>query len=96
VRLNADELSIDDKKVATFAFFPNPTADQLNIVVAAENEGIVINVHDMAGNLVETIDMGVINGGNSIELQVSDYASGLYTIEMVGQTNHAVKKFVKR
>ena len=96
VRLNADELSIDDKKVATFAFFPNPTADQLNIVVAAENEGIVINVHDMAGNLVETIDMGVINGGNSIELQVSDYASGMYTIEMVGQTNHAVKKFVKR
>lgn len=96
VRLNADELSIDDKKVATFAFYPNPTADQLNIVVAAENEAIVINVRDMAGNLVETLDMGVINGGNSIELHVSNYAAGLYTIEMVGQTNHAVKKFVKR
>ena len=89
-------MSIEEQQLAAFAFYPNPTADDLNITVSAKNEPITIVVRDMAGNLVKSIDMGVVSGGSTTSLDVSAYASGVYIVEMIGQTNHSVKRFVKK
>ncbi len=96
LRVNADEVSIEEQQLAAFAFYPNPTADELNITVSAKNEPITIVVRDMAGNLVKSIDLGVVAGGSTTSLDVSAYASGVYIVEMIGQTNHSVKRFVKK
>lgn len=96
LRVFADEVGIEEQQLAAFAFYPNPTADDLNITVSAKSEPITIVIRDMAGNLVQTIDMGVVSGGSTTSLDVSAYAGGVYLVEMIGQTNHSVKRFVKK
>jgi hypothetical protein len=96
LRVNADEVSINEHKKAEFAFYPNPTQDELTLLVSANNEPITIVIRDMAGNLVQTLDLGTITSGEATTVDVSSFSSGMYMIEMISESNHSTKKFVKK
>ena len=95
LRVNPDEVSIANQQLAEFAFYPNPATEELNMIVSASHEDIQLVIRDMTGNLVHVHDFGMVSGGNSTQLDVSNYARGVYFVEMIGETNHLVKKFVK-
>jgi hypothetical protein len=96
LRANAAEVGINEQATAAFAFYPNPAENELFITVSAESENVVFYVRDMAGNLISTRDLGTVSGGATTSLDVSGFASGMYVVEMVGETNHSVKKFIKK
>jgi hypothetical protein len=96
LRVNAAEVGVNELAKAAFAFYPNPADNELFITVSAENENVVFHVRDMAGNLVQTMDLGTVSGGATTSLDVTGFASGMYVVEMVSATGHSVKKFIKK
>ena len=67
---------LSEMDVENVSVYPNPAENQLNIAA----EGLQrIAVYNAMGQLVET----KVADGNQFVLQVRDYASGLYTIQVV-------------
>ncbi|NOQ74709.1 MAG: T9SS type A sorting domain-containing protein [Crocinitomix sp.] len=98
VRLNEGEVSIDeDSNPEFFAFYPNPATDLLNVSLALNNsENTVINVVDIAGKIVNTIQLGAVNGTTQITVPLDNMTAGVYFIELVNSNGKQVKKFVKK
>ena len=68
--------------------YPNPAESQLNIVA----EGLQsISVYNAMGQLVKTIE---VDGQDQFVLSVSDYSTGLYTIQMVTANGVVTKNIV--
>jgi hypothetical protein len=68
--------------------YPNPASDQLNISLIQANDGpIVVKVFNMMGLLVETKEV-VAQQTVTLQLELSDYATGTYsyTITTTGET----------
>ena len=82
-----DLFSLRDVKLS-----PNPTGDVLNIQIDAEVEGDVrVIVMDMTGKLMHS---GEYESLTNLSLDVSDYASGNYAIQLLGDYFTIAKKFV--
>jgi hypothetical protein len=65
------------------AAFPNPAEDQLVIRFRADKSGEAIaNLYGITGQLIDSFNRNAVTGKNFIELRVSDYASGVYHIEL--------------
>lgn len=80
-----------------FSIYPNPAADEINVYVALDNaENTVINVLDISGKVIKTIDLGTVDGERTIQVGLDDLSAGIYYIELVNSTERQVKKFVKK
>ncbi|MFT5823682.1 MAG: hypothetical protein ACI8ZM_004944 [Crocinitomix sp.] len=98
IRLNEGEVSIDeDNNTEFFAFYPNPATDVLNVSLALNNsENTVINVVDISGKIVNTIQLGTVNGTSQVSVSLDNMTAGIYFIELVNSNGKQVKKFVKK
>lgn len=84
---NADANSI--------ALWPVPAKDELNLMLSsALNGSITISVFDVAGKLIKTVN-AIANAGNTVNIDVSDLASGTYILEASCNDTKIYKKFVK-
>ena len=91
--VNVDEVTYENQ----FSIYPNPANDEINVYVSLNNEeNTVINVLDISGKVVKTIDLGTVNGERTIQVGLEDLTSGVYFIELVNSTERQVKKFVKK
>jgi LEA14-like dessication related protein len=70
--------------------YPNPAENQLNIVAEDLQK---ITVYNAMGQLVKTVEVG---GQDQVSLPVSDYPSGLYTIQVVTANGVMTKNVVVR
>jgi hypothetical protein len=70
-------------------YYPNPTSGSLN-VTSESNSLSNINVMDLNGNVLKTVS---VNGGNSIQLNVSDLSEGMYILHTVTAAGTADEKF---
>lgn len=91
---NLDLLAYDSKNV-NVELYPNPTSDFITVsfdkIVEYE---VAYHVYNILGELV---DQGTIMGGNNnTTINVADYPSGLYQIEILLEKKPVVKKFVVR
>lgn len=86
-------LGVDDFDATTFALYPNPTTNNLNVAVTGiELANFNVSITDMQGRIV-LLNTSVSN--NSID--VSNLQAGIYQLSIMdGTTILASKKFIKR
>ena len=74
------EILSDNNQVSVY---PNPTKDKLNIeFIAAVSEDAMVKVMDMTGRVVKVIRASVEAGNNTIEVSLSEFSAGMYTIQL--------------
>lgn len=85
-------LSVVDFEELGFSIYPNPLQDQLNIRLTELPNNTSLKIYDIQGKLLENLVLSDLE----IQLDVSEYASGLYFIKLIGESNHTqIKKFIK-
>jgi len=63
--------------------YPNPTHDLLNVEFASENdETTTVKMIDAAGRLIYTESLNATAGANRTTIQVSDFAKGVYLLQL--------------
>jgi len=85
-------LSVDKFQEDAFVVYPNPSQGIFNIRAKA-NPSLSINVYDVTGKLIYTKDVAKINN-NSYRLDLSDYATGVYFLNLESKTSKITKKIV--
>jgi len=86
-------LSVNDFVSSKFTIFPNPVTD---IVTITNNENIgveQIKVFDISGKTVKSLRF---NNENEVQLNLGDFASGMYLLHIKTNEGTAVKKVVKK
>jgi hypothetical protein len=80
------------------AVYPNPAKNKLNVIVSSPvSNQITLVISNLAGKRISQQSFSVINGGNNLDLNVSNLPAGSYFIKAVCNNgcNSAVSKFVK-
>ncbi len=99
VRMNFDPtLSIEDntEAVSGVTVFPNPATDKVNVEFNLKNASDVsVEVTDITGKVVETLSLTNASvGANTAELNVSNYATGMYSVVVKSNDASVTKKLV--
>lgn len=91
VKLNRGTVGINGKdRIDKFLeIFPNPASNQLNIYFPTRGSGQV-SIFDLSGKML----LNEIYFGDQIQVDVSDFPSGMYLIRVADDEKVAVKKFV--
>ncbi len=67
----------------------------LNInLSSSDNEEITLSLYDIQGKRLEQIQSPISSGSNRIEINLSDYFSGIYFIRIETKNNTYSKKFI--
>lgn len=84
---------IEDAKSQTLGIYPNPSADQINIVVDMRTSSAMINVYSMAGQIVlnQTVTG---NGLTNHHMSVNSLPAGIYILEFSDDSTIIRKTFV--
>lgn len=89
----AENLSTPDFDTTAFTISPNPAQDQLYIRLDELSSSTTLEIYDIHGRLLEILKMNEIE----IQLDVSDYASGMYFIQIKGESNNTqIARFLKQ
>ena len=89
---SSEYLSTPDFDTTTFTISPNPVQDQLSIRLDELSSSTTLEVYDIHGRLLDNLKINEIE----IQLDVSDYASGMYFIKMKGESGIThTSKFIK-
>ena len=63
---------------------PNPSSEYVNLsFVMLKNETTTVNISNSLGQMVEVVNTESHLGGNQIRIDVSDYDSGIYFVELL-------------
>ena len=88
-----DVASADSFFANNFSMYPNPVANELNIVAKTNNTINAINIVDMNGRTVKnTNDAGM----NNTSVNVSDLNSGVYFVTIETNEGTGTSKFIKK
>lgn len=75
--------------------YPNPASTELNISLnLISNEKINLNLTDMSGRVVRTVQMNASAGSNQHSFNLSDVAAGIYNLNIQSGGRTATKKVV--
>lgn len=91
-----DPASIHDiTRVESLHVYPNPTSDMLNLNLDsfADSESIEILIADQIG---QTVWLDYSDKRSFVNLDVSDFISGIYTIRVSSESRVTIAKFVKQ
>jgi DNA-binding beta-propeller fold protein YncE len=83
-------LGNEDREITTFALFPNPTSELLNVSHIDDLERIVIS--NMAGQIV--MDQQIKGQLNTID--VSILTSGMYSVHLTTASGTATRQLIKK
>jgi GEVED domain/Secretion system C-terminal sorting domain/SprB repeat len=73
---------IDGTKVM---LYPNPTKDIMIAEIAVlKASDATIKIYDVTGRLVQQIETSLVNGTNTVRIDLSSLSSGMYTIKITG------------
>jgi len=86
----------DIEFASTIHLFPNPATDNVRVQFTAQNSGdATLEVVDMNGRLIEMLALdNVVVGTNTVQLNVSDYANGIYSIVLRSNNSFNTTKLV--
>ncbi|WP_051285364.1 M36 family metallopeptidase [Aequorivita capsosiphonis] len=82
-----------DADFASIQMYPNPTKDKISITNPQQLSLDNLNIYDMRGRLIKTIDMHTMGLEKSID--VSEMASSIYFILIQGNNGQITKKLIK-
>jgi hypothetical protein len=84
-------------KVERFDVYPNPATDAIFVkLTLTKSTGTVINVLDITGQVIKTVNVGDVNGDQNVTISLDEMSTGIYFIELVNADGRQVKKFVKK
>jgi protocatechuate 3,4-dioxygenase beta subunit len=76
---------------------PNPTINNVDVKFFSTTNGdATIKVYDMSGKLVRTINASVTSGTNTVQVEMSDLASGIYNIVLNNGTDNTYTQAVRK
>lgn len=78
--------------------FPNPSSNEAKVEFNLANASdVTINVTDITGKTVETIKLGNVNAGvTSANLNVANYATGIYNVVITTNETSVTSKLIKK
>ena len=83
---NGDYTGINEKHDSNIEIYPNPAKDVIKLS-AVGNQPSTLKIYNVSGTIIDEIDFN----SNEIEINVSEYKSGIYYIEI----NDKTVKFIK-
>ncbi len=86
----------DSLQNITINLFPNPATDEINISYYSNEPKRHFLVYDVCGRLIKEIDAVSSGFYSGFTLDVSNFAAGLYFLEMKTDSENKILKFVKR
>jgi hypothetical protein len=86
-----------EKIFAISAIYPNPTKDQLNVVVSSEkSEKATLTIVDINGKVMQQMNTVLVAGDNNITLNVGAFSTGTYYVRFVVGDDVKTTGFIKR
>jgi len=90
-----DDTNLDENTVSDLRLFPNPASNAVRVGFELNaGEAATVRVLNAMGQAVQTITHAGIAGGNVVELNIADLASGMYFVEVTTGTNRAVERLM--
>lgn len=75
--------------------FPNPANDKVSVMVNATNSNNAqVNIIDIKGAIVKSMDNKLVSGVNVMELSVADLPKGMYFVQVTSNEGTITKKLV--
>jgi hypothetical protein len=86
----------NDAKEVIFKAYPNPANSEVNIhFVLTQNESYTIEVVNMLGQSVKSVNLGDLQPGiYSENININDLTSGVYFIKVNGKTAQGIEKLI--
>lgn len=85
---------VRDIKAHDVTLYPNPTSETLHVSLAnLEDKSADVFIYNLSGKLIDSQHVDQANLGD-ISFDVSDYASGLYTVSIKADNMHRIAKQV--
>lgn len=100
VRLNFDGSTWglnEATNVSALNIFPNPAADEVNVSFNINDASdLKVEVLDMTGKVIETVtESSQVSGLQKSTINTTDYAAGMYMINIATKEGSVQRKFVK-
>ena len=81
--LDPATISIEENELSSFTLYPNPTSDFVNIKLDAISRGEVrVELISINGSKLKSISNEIDSGLNTLELDVSNMAAGIYFVKI--------------
>lgn len=75
--------------------FPNPASDKVSVMInAISSSNAQINIIDIKGAIVKSMDGKLVSGVNLMELSVADLPKGMYFVQVASNEGTSTKKLV--
>jgi len=89
-------VGVPEYELAHYTVYPNPTNGHLQLLSGANEEKAVhIQVWNVAGELVFDFDWNQPQRGATVNIDLSNQANGIYTIQVLGQQGVFQQKVIK-
>lgn len=78
---------MENKETSNFGVYPNPTSDYVRLSNIGEQQS-VLKVYNVMGMMVDEIEID----SNNMQINISDYKSGIYFFNINGEVVKVIKK----
>jgi hypothetical protein len=75
-----------------FSVYPNPTSGVVSIVLKENINGTTFTISNSLGQLIKTISVS----GTQIDIDLSEFANGIYFIQLMDENSKTVRRIVKK
>jgi len=94
---SSDKTGITDIELLSSVFvFPNPASDEVNVEFTLKNSAnVIVELVDLNGKILYTRTLAHLNNGtHELNVNVSDFASGIYSVILRSDHSITTKKLV--
>jgi hypothetical protein len=75
--------------------YPNPASDKVSVMInATSSNNAQVNIIDIKGAIVKSINNKLVSGLNVMELSVADLPKGMYFVQVTSNEGTSTKKLV--
>lgn len=90
-------VSVAENKEVNFSVYPVPANDRMNIQFGDNLKGIIrLSITDVTGRIIYSGDYSDIHNGQVHSINSSDFAEGLYLLNIISEGSRSSKKIVVR
>ena len=80
-----------EENTASFNVYPNPVNDKLYIETLTQTQTLTVEIYDVYGR-----QQSMVNGQQSMVIDVTDLNSGVYFVKVVTSEGETVQRFIKK
>lgn len=82
------------KGVALFALYPNPATTKTTLQIRSQLSKVSISLIDNYGRIVYQSNHASLQAGSNMDLQLQQYAKGIYTLKLQSDKGSSTEKIV--